>query len=94
MIGAGTACGSHQAFGELGEIGLVEKGLHFLAGLCGEEGQHKSKMWGAGAPFNRRRAGMASCKGRFPSRSRGRTATACQACDVFAPMIPALNQGS
>jgi hypothetical protein len=44
LIGAGAARGGHQAFGELGEIGLVEKRLHFLAGLCGERGQHKAKM--------------------------------------------------
>ena len=54
VIGAGAARGSHQAFGELGEIGLVEKRLHFLAGLCGERDEHKAKMELAGGLFNPR----------------------------------------
>ena len=54
LIGAGAARGSHQAFGELGEVGLVEKRLHFLAGLCGERDQHKAKMELAGGLFNPR----------------------------------------
>jgi hypothetical protein len=72
---------------------LIKKRLHFLAGLCGEEGQHKSKMWGAAGAFNPRRAGLVPYQGRFPSRGCDRAATGCQACDVFAPTIPALNQG-
>ncbi len=44
LIGAGAARGIHEAFGELGEVGLIEKGLHFLAGLCGKSGKHKLNM--------------------------------------------------
>jgi hypothetical protein len=37
-------CGSHKTLGEVGEVGLVEKRTHLMAGLCGEGREHKGKM--------------------------------------------------
>ena len=44
LIGAGPLCGSHKTLGEVGEVGLVEKRTHLMAGLCGEGREHKGKM--------------------------------------------------
>ena len=44
LIGAGAARGGHEAFGEIGEVGLVKKRWHVWAGLCGGRSEYKVKM--------------------------------------------------
>ena len=44
LIGAGLPCGNHETLGEVGEVGLVKKRTHLIAGLCGDGSEHKAKM--------------------------------------------------
>ena len=81
LIGAGAARGGHETFGEIGEVGLVEKRRHLTGRFMRGQGKHKAKMCPQAALFNPADIG-AMPTGKHDELRRV-AATARQSCDAF-----------